>query len=164
MHELPHPGELRMNECLGALANMTLDACGSRMRPGTPGDELRLHRCVAGGAAELRRLHRVNTAERAEQHDDDVDDGERGNHERRLPHMRDAEVEDRPVLAGPASATLSPREPYPRRDEEKSENQEERQDHEQDDPAVRIVDQAGNRRGGEDEKCDARGRGNHGPG
>ena len=70
--QLPCAGDFRLGERRRARADMALDARHARVRAVLVGHVFRLHHAVASLAAELRRIHVLDTAIRGERHDDDV--------------------------------------------------------------------------------------------
>jgi hypothetical protein len=104
-----------------------------------PRGELRLHRRVAHLSAERWRLHPVQRPVTSEQHNDDVDGGERRDHQRRSPDAGIPEVDYGPVRDGvlvlPKTTLFQP---HSERDQQQANDERRRNSNEDDEPCVRI--------------------------
>ncbi len=138
--ELPRPGELRLDEPVRPLSDVALHALHPRVGRALVGRELGLHDRVAGGPAELGRLHHLDALVGADPEDEGVDAGGGDEDERGLAGGRPVEVEDGElhggvVLGERLQATLAGP-PQAEGDEGEAQQEEARQDQEGQDAEV----------------------------
>ena len=142
LDELPHAAHLRVDEPLGAFADVAVHAGDARVRTDAPRRELRLHRRMTGLSAEAGRLHPVQAAVPGQKNDDDVDRGEGDHEQRRPPDAGDPEVHDRPVGdgVGVADQRLAPS-PHSHGDQHQAHQEQRGKGHEHDQTRVRVGQQ-----------------------
>ena len=147
MRKLPDTGKLCVHERLRTFTDVAADAFHVRMGAVSPRGELGMHRRVTHLSAELRRLHRVQAAVPGKQNDDDVDPGERHQHERPSAHDWLPEIEHRPVgLGGGIALYLPSLQPNAGRDHQQPQHERRGNGDEDDQTGVRIFEESGKHR------------------
>src|SRR5262249_25272859 len=119
--ELARAVELRGYESPRARTDVAGHAVDAGVRPYGVGDELRRHRDVADGAAELVRLGVVHGAGTCERSDREVDEREHAGDSEDPPGRRLAEIDDRPRPRRVARAAPAAFAPDAQRDESQAE-------------------------------------------
>ncbi len=141
VHELPHAGQLGVHKPFCPLADVTAGTGDAPVRCALPGSELRVHRRVAHLSAEGGRLHPVQAAVTRQQNQNDVDGGEGRDDQRHPAHAWATEIENRPIVdRARVAPQLPPLQPYPNGDEEQTQHEDGWDQHEDDEPRVRVVE------------------------
>ena len=139
--QLAHARHLVFEERPAALADVAVHAVDVGMRGIIPRGVLRMHRLVTDGAAEFRRLHPLQRPIARDEHDDDVDGGQRQDHQRHAPGVGLAKVEDWPVFQRAAFRKRLALQPHADRDEQQARDEDARQPDEHHQASVGVVEQ-----------------------
>jgi hypothetical protein len=138
--ELARSGELGFNQGPHARPDVTRHAGNARVRRHLIRLILRLHRRVAGLAAELGGLHVVHPAIGGQRHDEEINQREREAAGKDRPLAAITEIDDRPFHHRPGVATSPRVPPQAGGDQQQAENEQpgHRDEHQQ--PDVRICE------------------------